>query len=580
MLQLLARLTCVSFIWLIGAALASAQDLGDAPEGAPAYPSLGVMGGFPTCVLSGPAGFVQHGGANAFWGASRDAEVDGNGGLCQFPPYDMDECEGGDAGLSRPVAFTIGVGNNVVTCSGKAPVSLGGACEPLHWGTIGNLEMRVSNFAGQKAFVNIWFDWNQDGRWGGQLLCPSGGQPLQEHAVVDAEVPDGYSGPLSSLVPGSFQIGPNAGYVWARFSISVPSWQANGTADGGGIYDEGETEDYLLRIDPAVTSGELGDAPEDAPAYPGISAVVGKFPTCVAIGPPGYVYHAQPQDVYFGPTFDLEIEGNASFCPQPPYDLDECDAGGGDSGLLVPDPFTIDATNTIVHCPNASTAQPLGKTCDNIAWGGDLDIEVTNNSSDDAYVNVLLDLDRDGSWGGTTIVCGNNQAEHVLHNFVVPAGHSGPLSQLAPPGFQLAVRPGYTWCRFTVTQEPVPGNWDGTGYFGDGETEDYLLAVGANPSDTAPAAGTRLAVLATPNPFNPATQIVFDMPRPGVTRVSVHDIAGNHLSTLLDAYREAGQHVLPWRGTDAAGRRLGSGIYIVRVQSGDEARATKVVIMK
>ena len=62
-------------------------DWGDAPEGVDAYPSLGVVGQFPTC-FGGPSGFIWHGNpgvpADMFWGPNVDDEIDGNAGLC--PP--------------------------------------------------------------------------------------------------------------------------------------------------------------------------------------------------------------------------------------------------------------------------------------------------------------------------------------------------------------------------------------------------------------------------------------------------------------------------------------------------------------
>jgi len=576
---------CSAILSLMGVqspALGDADpELGDAPEGAIAYPSLGINGEFPTC-LGGPAGFIRHGGTSAFWGATVDTEPDGNANFCPQPPYDRDECHNSidiDSGMSRPMAFTIDPGLNVITCSGKPGTSLGSACGTAYWGANGSIDMQVSNFSGTEAYVNIWFDWNQDGKWGGQVLCPSGG-PIDEHVVIDAVIYNGYAGVLSAIHPGSFPIGPNDGYVWARFTVSVPAWSQAGGPDGSGDFDEGETEDYLLRIDPAVGTGELGDAPEDEPAYPGLSGVKGQFPTCVAIGPAGFVYHANPNNLYFGPSADVEGEGNAGFCPQPPYDEDECDASGGDSGLLMPDAYSIDAGFNIVACPGNPAPAPLGVTCQNIAWGVDLDLTVTNNLGADAYLNVLVDLNRSGEWSGNSIVCGGAAREHVLENFPIPSGYSGPVSALAPPGFVLAARGGYVWCRFTLGERLMPSDWDGSGYMGDGETEDYLFAVRGRPTDTAPQAMDPLQLRVNPNPFNPNTRISFELPQTARTHVTIHDIAGRLVNTLLDEQRDAGHHVLPWNGNDAHGMRLGSGIYVVRIVAGDEVRTAKVVMTK
>ena len=73
--------------------LAQPMDFGDAPEGALAYPSMGVMGFFPTCITVGPLTWIQHTNFGAWFGPAVDFELDGNAGLCPtFGPYDADEC--------------------------------------------------------------------------------------------------------------------------------------------------------------------------------------------------------------------------------------------------------------------------------------------------------------------------------------------------------------------------------------------------------------------------------------------------------------------------------------------------------
>lgn len=240
------------------------MDLGDAPESALAYPSSGVLGSFPTCVGMGPAAHIEHVGEYAHFAYQPappysqqgwDAENDGNADLCPtFDPntYDQDECFGdGDAGLMMPVPYTITGplgGESVVPCSGSSGTALGETCGTAAWGT--NLDIYVDNSVmidTGAAYVNVLMDWNQDGRWAGSSACSSS---APEHVLVDLMVPTGYVGPLSDLMPPSFTIGPNSGYVWTRFSITEapvsPGW------DGSGVFDAGETEDYLLRVDAAA----------------------------------------------------------------------------------------------------------------------------------------------------------------------------------------------------------------------------------------------------------------------------------------------------------------------------------------
>jgi hypothetical protein len=231
-------------------------DFGDAPEGsnAIAYPATGVTGSFPTCMTVGPATWIQHTNFGAWFGPSVDFEGDGNAGLCPFgcfPPYDQDECfADGDAGLLVPLPYTIDAALNVVPCPQcSSGTPLGDICQTALWGT--NIDIDVHNHMPSPAtgYVNLLIDWNQDGQWSGSSNCPTAA--TNEHVLVNFPVPNPYDGPLSGLMPfgAGFLIGPNRGYVWARFTITdqkvpepKPGW------NGEGSFEDGETEDYLLEI--------------------------------------------------------------------------------------------------------------------------------------------------------------------------------------------------------------------------------------------------------------------------------------------------------------------------------------------
>ncbi len=235
---------------------------------------------------------------------------------------------------------------------------------------------------------------------------------------------------------------------------------------------------------PAQMLGDWGDAPEGAMAYPFLAPpVLGWFPTCANVGPAGsFIWHAPIAAAHFpgvAPPFDFEIEGNASLCPGfAPYDFDECFMIDG--GLIVPDAYTIAPTGFVVPCPN-TFAVFLGFTCTMANWGPDIDIMVVNARPDSVFVNVLIDFDQSGTWGGAAVCPTGPAPEHVLVNFPVPAGyglpHGAPLSALGPPPFLIGPEDEWVWSRFTVSEWPVPLPWDGSGSFYDGETEDYLIEI-------------------------------------------------------------------------------------------------------
>jgi hypothetical protein len=467
-------------LWVI---ISDEYDYGDAPEGDTAYPSLGIIGNFPTCSSVGPAGyFVNHRVADLFLGLMVDGELDGNAGLCNpfTPPYDNDECfQDGDAGLIIPDPYTIDTSGgtySVVPCTGQG-TPLDTICLFAQWGT--DIDIDIVNNTDIDAFMNVIFDWNQDGYWADDTTIICNDTVVPEHVLVDFPVPAGYTGPLSGLLPPDFQVGPEAGYVWSRFTISdapvILPW------DGSGEFMNGESEDYLMEI--LAEEGEeydFGDAPEGDTAYPSLG-IIGNFPTCSAIGPAGYYVNHGIGYTYLGPAVDLEPDGNAGLCNpfQPPYDNDEC-FQDGDAGLIFPDPYTIDTSGgnyTVVPCLSQGT--PLDTTCHYAIWGTEIDIDVTHNMDLGAYMNVIIDWNHDGYWADdTTTTCsGTFVPEHVLVDFPIPPMFVGPLSNLTPPNFLVGPESGYVWGRFTISDQPVGIDWDGSGSFLNGESEDYLLEV-------------------------------------------------------------------------------------------------------
>ncbi|MBP6978645.1 MAG: hypothetical protein PHD61_10235 [Bacteroidales bacterium] len=263
--------------------MAQLREFGDAPEGVLAYPATGLTGWFPTCKALGPAGWVEHDNWGAVLGPAFEFDGEGNGGLCpQFNPYDNDECKGdGDAGLIIPGAFTI-VGGVEVACVPGDVAPLGPAGSLAAWGANVDITLTNSMPSSSPGYMNVIIDWAQDGSWGGGT----------EHILVDWYLPNGYSGPLSGLGPPNFVIGPNSGYVWARFTISEQ--QVGQGWDGTGSFEDGESEDYLSLV--ALSSGNLdfGDAPD------------GPYPTLLASNG---ARHTNNGIVYIGALIDSEVDG-------------------------------------------------------------------------------------------------------------------------------------------------------------------------------------------------------------------------------------------------------------------------------
>jgi hypothetical protein len=88
------------------------------------------------------------------------------------------------------------------------------------------------------------------------------------------------------------------------------------------------------------------------------------------------------------------------------------------------------------------------------------------------------------------------------------------------------------------------------------------------------------AAYAAPNPFNPATRIVYNLPARARVEIRIYDTQGRLVRELLAAERAAGPGAVVWDGRDDAGGRVASGVYMYRVQAGDDTRLGKLALVK
>jgi hypothetical protein len=83
-----------------------------------------------------------------------------------------------------------------------------------------------------------------------------------------------------------------------------------------------------------------------------------------------------------------------------------------------------------------------------------------------------------------------------------------------------------------------------------------------------------------PNPFNPQTAISFSIPQPGLVRLTIYNILGSKVRTLVDSEVEAGEHVLIFDGVDDQGRPVAPGIYFYRLKTESDVLTRKMVLIK
>jgi hypothetical protein len=83
-----------------------------------------------------------------------------------------------------------------------------------------------------------------------------------------------------------------------------------------------------------------------------------------------------------------------------------------------------------------------------------------------------------------------------------------------------------------------------------------------------------------PNPFNPATTLVFELPRHMQVKLSIFTVTGRLVSTLVDREMAAGRKQVVWNARDGHGRPVASGVYFYRLVAGGEAQTRKMVLLR
>lgn len=83
-----------------------------------------------------------------------------------------------------------------------------------------------------------------------------------------------------------------------------------------------------------------------------------------------------------------------------------------------------------------------------------------------------------------------------------------------------------------------------------------------------------------PNPFNPSTEIRYQLASLSDVTLTVYDIRGNVVKTLVSQTQDAGSYSVTWSGTNQAGARVNSGIYLYELRAGQHVYYNKMTLIK
>jgi len=83
-----------------------------------------------------------------------------------------------------------------------------------------------------------------------------------------------------------------------------------------------------------------------------------------------------------------------------------------------------------------------------------------------------------------------------------------------------------------------------------------------------------------PNPFNPVTTLRYDLPENGNVNITIYDMLGRQVKTLINQNQDAGYRSVVWNATNNYGEPVSAGIYLYQIQAGEYMQTKKMVLLK
>jgi hypothetical protein len=114
---------------------------------------------------------------------------------------------------------------------------------------------------------------------------------------------------------------------------------------------------------------------------------------------------------------------------------------------------------------------------------------------------------------------------------------------------------------------------------------DAALAFYNLPTDTGDEPGVNAPRVVrleqnVPNPFNPSTEIAFDLPREMPVMLKIFGVDGRLVRTLVDGPMHAGTNRVRWDGMDNSGHAMPSGLYLYRFEADGKSIVRKMHLVK
>lgn len=131
-----------------------------------------------------------------------------------------------------------------------------------------------------------------------------------------------------------------------------------------------------------------------------------------------------------------------------------------------------------------------------------------------------------------------------------------------------------------IINDPFPTPFPSAGFDLNGVAVINELTPVSNQDSTVPAVVQAKLNSAYPNPFNPETTLSFSLPARTFVNLSVYNLKGQVVKTLISSECAKGEHSVVWNGTDNSEKRVASGLYFYQLSTGNSKQVRKMILQK
>ncbi len=187
---------------------------------------------------------------------------------------------------------------------------------------------------------------------------------------------------------------------------------------------------------------------------------------------------------------------------------------------------------------------------------------------------VILDLDEDGI---KDLLSGNTLGEILVYTNI--GTNAAPLfdgyTQLESGGVPIDFDG-------TPRTRPFVCDWTGDGLLDllTGLSDGRVHLFQGHPTAVPETMPMALLHRPWPNPANPSVNVSFTLEEAGHLNLSIHNVQGQHLSTLSRGYHEAGRYDHVWNGRKDDGQEMPSGVYFITLKSHEMVESRRVVLLR